>query len=303
MSFESLSHSSHQNWHEKLYPDETSRLKVVESWKAQTQGNTINRWLHERLLSICNPFVQPDNQWLTVGDAYGMDGNYLLQKGCKVTATDISGTFLPLARAEKYIHQYSVENVEKLSFADNSFDFVLCKESYHHFPRPHVGVYEMLRVARKGIILVEPQDPIARMPLLLAMRNILDRFDPQLIGKFWKNRYSFEEVGNYVFKLSEREIEKLAMAINLPSVAFKGLNNNYYAASTANLPAESSNAAFRKIERNLWFDDMLSWLSLKPYQILGAVIFKELPDAATIQKMTEMGFTHYVFPKNPYLKA
>ncbi|MFN8356712.1 MAG: class I SAM-dependent methyltransferase [Spirosomataceae bacterium] len=301
MSFEQTSHNAHQNWHEKLYPDESSRRKVVDSWKAQTQGNTINRWLHERLLSIADPFATAGEQWLTVGDAYGMDGNYLVRKGCEVTATDISGTFLPFAQAEGYIQHYSVENVEHLSFSDAAFDYVLCKESYHHFPRPHVGVYEMLRVARKGVVLVEPQDPIARMPLLLAMRNLFDRVDPTLLGKFWKNRYSFEEVGNYVFKLSEREIEKLAMAINLPAVAFKGLNNNYYNAATANTPAEASNPAFRSIQNRLKISNALAWLSVTPYQILGAVILKQLPDSQTAEKLKAAGFAYYVFPKNPYV--
>jgi hypothetical protein len=38
-------------------------------------------------------------------------------------ATDIADTFLPLAKQEGLISDYSVENVEKLSFADNAFDY------------------------------------------------------------------------------------------------------------------------------------------------------------------------------------
>ena len=69
----------------------------------------------------------------------------------------------------------------------------------------------MIRVAKKGVILVEPQDPLTKMPLMLAIKNILDRFDPTILQKYWKNRYSFEEVGNYVFRLSDRKMEKIAM--------------------------------------------------------------------------------------------
>ena len=40
--------------------------------------------------------------------------------------------------------------------ADNSVDFVQCKESFHHFPRPMVSFYEMMRVARYGVLCASP---------------------------------------------------------------------------------------------------------------------------------------------------
>jgi SAM-dependent methyltransferase len=225
-----------------------------------------------------------------------------LQRQCEVTASDISGSFLPLVKAEGFIADYSVQNAERLTYADNHFDYVLCKESYHHFPRPYLAVYEMLRVARQGIVLIEPQDPISRMPLMLALRNTLDRIDPTLLQKWWKNRYSFEEVGNYVFKLSEREMEKLAMGMNLPAVAFKGINNSYYHPAAATEPANRNSPAFRKIQSKLRRDNFLSRLGILPYQLLCAIIFKTTPDQPTIQRLQQEGFIYYAFPKNPYLK-
>ena len=56
------------------------------------------------------------------------------------------------------IKNYKIENAENLSFEDKTIDFILCKESYHHFPRPMVALYEMLRVARNGVLLIEPND-------------------------------------------------------------------------------------------------------------------------------------------------
>jgi gentisate 1,2-dioxygenase len=110
-----------------------------------------------------------------------------------------------------------------------------------------MGVYEMLRVSKKAVILIEPQDPLTKMPLMLFLKNILDRFNPNLLQKYWKNRYSFEPVGNYVFKLSDRDMEKLAMGMNLPAIAFKGLNSSYYNPKTANEKADDNSAAFRQI--------------------------------------------------------
>ena len=67
----------------------------------------------------------------------------------------------------------------------------------------------MIRVAKKGVILVEPQDPLTKMPLMLAIKNIPDRFDPTILQKHWKNRYSFEEVGNCVLNFLTVKWRKL----------------------------------------------------------------------------------------------
>ena len=68
-----------------------------------------------------------------------------------IAATDIAEVLLKEAKEEGYIKAYSKENAESLSFADNEFDFVFCKESYHHFPRPMIALYEILRVVKRGL--------------------------------------------------------------------------------------------------------------------------------------------------------
>ncbi|HEV7348039.1 class I SAM-dependent methyltransferase [Telluribacter sp.] len=300
MTVEKKSHEAHSGWYDVQYATQEAQRLAIEKWIRERSEHTINDWIHQRQLALTTPFTQEQKSWLTIGDGYGFDANYFFTKGLDVTATDIAGTFLPLSRSYGVLDKYSIENAESLSFADNSFDYVFCKESYHHFPRPYLAVYEMIRVAREAVILVEPHDPIARMPLLLAMRNLLDRWDPGLLQKFWKNRYSFEEVGNYVFKLSEREMDKLANGIGLPAVAFKGINNNYYHPSIASEKADDSSPAFRKIKRKLAFHNVLTRFSLMPSQVLCAVIFKNTPSEHVRQQLAREGFTLHLFPPNPY---
>lgn len=300
-SFEETSYLSHESWFAKQYPDQEKRLNTIRKWQKSIEDNTIDYWLHQRLFDLANPLINTNDHWLTVGDGYGFDANYFARNGCKVMATDIGGAFLPLVKAQKLIDDFSVENVEKLSFDDNSFDYVFCKEAYHHFPRAYLGVYEMIRVAKKAIILAEPQDPLTKMPLMLAVKNIFDRFDPTILQKYWKNRYSFEEVGNYVFKLSDREMEKIAMGMNLPAIAFKGINNSYWKAGLDTEIANNTSAAFRKIQSKLRRDNLLCKLGILPYQVLSAVIFKTLPTQETITKLKNEGYLYYEFPKNPYL--
>ncbi|WP_215237474.1 class I SAM-dependent methyltransferase [Dyadobacter helix] len=303
MAFEDLSHDAHSGWFEKRYSSADLQEKAIERWKKDKRENTINYWLHKRLLDLTLPFsADLSKTWLTVGDGYGFDASYFYEKGLQTTATDIAGTFLPLSVNHKLIADYSVENVEALSFENDSFDYVFCKEAYHHFPRPYLGVYEMIRVAREAVIIVEPHDPISKMPLLLAMRNLFDRIDTRLLQRYWKNRYSFEEVGNYVFKLSEREMDKLANGIGLPMVAFKGINNNYYNPATGDQKADDSSPGFRKIKQKLAIHNLLTDLTLMPSQVLCAVIFKKVPQPGVMEELKRQGFQIHVFPPNPYLR-
>jgi SAM-dependent methyltransferase len=300
MSSEKRSHEAHSEWYEVQYATREAKDRAIELWEDDQQRKTINYWIHQRMLDLTNPFVAESKSWLTVGDGYGFDANHFFKKGLDVTASDISGSFLPLSQSKGLFEKYAIENVEKLTFGDNQFDYIFCKEAYHHFPRPYLGVYEMLRVAREAVILVEPHDPISKMPLLLAMRNIFDRFDTSLLQKYWKNRYSFEEVGNYVFKLSEREMDKLANGMGLPAVAFKGINNNYYHPSYGKEKADDSSPAFRKIKRKLAFHDFLTRFSFMPSQVLCAVIFKKIPSQSVMNALKQEGFQVHIFPPNPY---
>jgi ubiquinone/menaquinone biosynthesis C-methylase UbiE len=301
-SFENTSYQSHEGWFEKQYPSQDTRINAINKWLKSIDNQTIGYWIHDRLFTLAKPLLKSGESWLTVGDGYGFDGHFLKKNGAKVTSTDIGGSFLQLSVQQELIDSYSIENVEKLSFANESFDYVFCKEAYHHFPRAYMGVYEMIRVSKMGIILIEPQDPLTKMPLMLLIKNVLDRFDPTLLQKYWKNRYSFEEVGNYVFKLSDREMEKLAMGMNLPAIAFKGLNNISWRPEMDEETAQKSNAAFKKLSRKLSFRNLLCKLGIIPYEVLSAIIFKTLPDAETVNRLKADGYLYYEFPKNPYLK-
>ena len=301
MTKEQQSYDAHSKWYEKRFPDKDLQNETIRRWLDDKRSGNINYWIHKRMFGLADPLCSDlSKTWLTVGDGYGIDANYFFEKGLDVTASDISGTFLPLAREHNLLEKYMIENVEKLSFDDNCFDYVFCKESYHHFPRPYMAVYEMLRVARHGVVLIEPQDPISKIPLLLAFRNMMDRIDTSLLRRVWKNQYSFEEVGNYVFKLSVREMEKLSNGIGMPAMAVKGINNNFYTPEVHNQKADNSSAVFRKIQRKRLLLDLLSDLSIIPRQVLGIIIFKTMPGAVLRERLIEDGYKLYCFPDNPY---
>ncbi len=252
------------------------------------------------MYSLLKPFLKINDKWLTVGDGMGVDANWLSKNGMDVTASDISDAILKKAKDEKFIDKYSKENAEDISFDDSAFDYVLCKEAYHHFPRPYIAVYEMLRVSKKGIILIEPNDIGIQMPVIIFIKNILDRFSTTLIDKIWRNHYSFEESGNYVYKTSEREIEKIAMGVNLPYIAFKGLNDHYTTALDLSQPI-SNRKILRKVKSRISLKNFLSKLGIIPYQIVCSIIFKQAPDEELLSSLKQNGYKVIKMKKNPYL--
>ena len=144
---------------------------------------------------------------------FGLDAQYLMAHGARALPTDLAD-----ARARGRIAEHRQENAESLSFADASFDFVLCKESYHHFPQPMKATCEMRRVARRGVSLIEPCDHEFPDTAMTTISRLLKNFVKRLLGRA-TNGHRFEELGNYVYGISRREMEKVALRAGFPIIA------------------------------------------------------------------------------------
>ncbi len=207
--------NSKKSFHEKSYEQHSDHLQKFSSGsekvahgKTWLEKDTVDAWRHLRMYHSIDPILiaEPKAKWLTVGDGrYGNDAKYILEKGCYALASDISDALLREAKDIGYISECKKENAESLSFKDSEFDYVFCKESYHHFPRPMLALYEMLRVASKGVVLIEPNDAYVNNKvseiLLRNTKNVIKL----LLGRK-NNKHGFEEVGNYIFSISSREI-------------------------------------------------------------------------------------------------
>lgn len=249
-----------------------------------------------------NPILETDvdANWLTVGDGrFGRDAQYISQYSSKVLATDISETLLKKAFESGQIQKYQVENAEKISFDNNTFDYVCCKEAYHHFPRPMIGLYEMLRVAKKAVILIEPNDQVTTDRALPSVANWLKRQIRNYCGKP-EVRNQFETAGNYLYTISKREIEKVALGLGLPIVACKGINDAYIEGCELENLSEKGpkyNAISKKISRR---DFWCRYNVLEPL-LLTTIIFKSVPDQALLLKLKAADYQVLSLPDNPYL--
>ncbi|WP_158797577.1 class I SAM-dependent methyltransferase [Pedobacter sp. L105] len=298
--FHEESYDRHIEWYNQHFPTASDKVDYYRKTKAIPE-NTISVWLQNIFFHCLDPLLSiPTQHWLTVGDAYGFDAQYILSKGNSSLATDLNTDFLSVAKEEGIVKEYAAENAEHLSFNDNSFDYVLCKESYHHFPRPYAALYEMIRVAKKGIVIIEPQDPVSKMPLLLMMNNLLSG-KAGLLKKVWKNRFSYEPVGNFVYKVSEREFEKFAAGLGLPMVAFKKINPNFYFKGAENIKTNDTSRKVLAIKAKKGLLDLLSKTKLVPAQVMAAIVFKEVPEESTLQQLKADGYHLVSIPKNPYV--
>jgi SAM-dependent methyltransferase len=103
---------------------------------------------------------------------------------------------------------WSYQDAEKLTTPDNSFDFVCIHNGLHHCGCPQAAILEMLRVARKGILLFEPYDNlVTRIGIRLGVGQ---KFETAAVfyNGFTHGGLRNGPVANYVYRFTKWEIEK-----------------------------------------------------------------------------------------------
>jgi len=295
MSSQTDFHKLSYDLHKKNFDDDGEHHAFFETWFDES---TVDHWRHMRSMAPVFPLLKW-KKWVTVGDGrWGLDSIRLKKAdpSINILPTDITENLLHKSRERGLIEDYSVENAESLSFKDHEFDVSFCKESYHHFPRPFLALYEMLRVSRKAVVLEEPCDALPRP----ATRTIIEKI---LITLKLRKPYvdsNFEPVGNYVYTISKREIEKVAIAIQLPLIAFHEFDDHYIA-GVEHEKLGDNGPLHKKIKRTLWLKKLAVKLGLRRCNRMIAILFKVMPDGGMLAKLKKSGFSLVTIPKNPYV--
>ncbi len=111
---------------------------------------------------------------------------------------------------------------------------------------------------------------------------------------------SYEEIGNYVYSISKREFQKVAVALDLPMVAFREFHDHYIPGVEEEKLAENG-PLFREIKSVIKKNKIKKIFGLEKPNRIQAVIFKTMPKESLIKKLEDMKFDVIRLPKNPYV--
>lgn len=284
-----------KNFDEKSYKLHSNHLNKLRKSYLNTstfnKNEKINDFRHFRIINIINPLILyfKNKTWLTIGDGqYGSDARILksIENEMKVYPSDISSELLEELVNEGVFENVYEINAESINFDNESFDIVFCKEAYHHFPKAYVGLYEMLRISKECLILLEPRDQYPK--------SILQKFKDLF---FHKPHQLFENVGNFVFTFSENEAFKISTGLQLDCFFYKGYED-FFSKTFEKLSYRKAKLYFNLV---LIFKKLATLFHYKKSGHLVVVFFKNPPNLILKDKMIEMGYKYISVPKNPYV--
>ena len=130
---------------------------------------------------------------LVVCGGVGGEGTCLRKMGFPApTVCDFETALLQIMQRRDPVLPGVAADTGRLPFADNSFDLVLVQDGIHHLKSPPGGVVEMLRVARRAVIVIEPHEGIVAQ--LIGTKIEKDEETGALNHVFRWNQWLFRQV-------------------------------------------------------------------------------------------------------------
>ncbi|MFC4471060.1 class I SAM-dependent methyltransferase [Streptomyces xiangluensis] len=164
--------------------------RTRDDWSFHVTSDPLTRFLRDRRMYMAlqmlrvRGLLDPAGQSvLIVCGGVGGEGIFLSRQGfTDVTVSDLSEEALTVCRTLEPKLRTMPLNAENMAeIPDSSYDVVLVQDGLHHLPRPVLGFTEMLRVARRAVVVIEPHDGLVG----------------RLIGTEWERQ---GDVVNYVFR-------------------------------------------------------------------------------------------------------
>jgi SAM-dependent methyltransferase len=190
--------------------------------KLAGEGSAVDRSRFEQVLRdyVESAGIDATDRILIVGGSY-RDANVVYRAGFRsITLSNIE----PMADAERKPMEDAeltllYADLESLSFPDDSYDVVLAHEVLHHCRSPHRALLEMLRVSRKHVILMEPNDSLT-MRALIRMRFSFPYELPAVTSNnYEKGGVQNSSIPNYIYRWDRRGVYQAAAAY-LPESEF-----------------------------------------------------------------------------------
>lgn len=172
-----------------------------ERWGFHDDPDPFVRYLRDRRLKVALELLdrhagldRASCRVLVVCGGVGGEATFLLNNGFSdVTVSDLAQNALEVCRRREPRAQTLILDAERPELPDGAFNLVLVQDGLHHLPRPTLGFTEMLRVASRAVVVVEPHDGLAG----------------RCLGREWEVH---EGECNYVFRWTGRLLEQVTRA-------------------------------------------------------------------------------------------
>ena len=90
----------------------------------------------------------------------------------RITGLEFAEEAIEIARKMNPKAEYVQSDITKMPFDDQSFDIVICTEVLEHLEKPDKAISEIIRVAKKYVLLTVPHEPWFCLGNLLVLKNV-----------------------------------------------------------------------------------------------------------------------------------
>jgi len=174
-------------------------------------GSRFFEYIWYRSLKIATklyPYSFKGKELLCMCCGNGFEAEFFSHLGANVTGIDISPGNIKAAEERmkrfNFRAKFFVADTENPSFKDKSFDIVVTHDALHHLSRPAVGLNQTTRIAKEGVIIIEPFKSFIN-PFLI--RAGLQR--------------EWEDSGNYVYRFTVSELKKIFSTAGFDKFRYK----------------------------------------------------------------------------------
>lgn len=118
-------------------------------------------------------------------------------------------------------------DAECIALSDGSFDHVFVHEAVHHYRSPHKGLCEMLRISRKHVVLMEPNDSLAIKLIIKTGFSFPFEIAAVVENDFKRGGVRDSQIPNFIYRWNAHEVNKV-VSTYMPEPKFRMYEYPYW---------------------------------------------------------------------------